>query len=180
MALLGPSGSGKTTIMKLILGLCRPQAGVISIAGHDASHLAPTELRRLTACVPQEPWLFPGTVRANIALGNVAATDEAIIAAAQAAHAHDFVMRLPQGYDTLLDERGTNLSGGERQRLCLARALLKDAPVLLLDEATSAVDAESERLIRRAVDELGRRRTVVTVSHTDEMNRDADVVVALA
>lgn len=180
LALGGPSGSGKTTIIKLILGFCRPAAGAISIAGHRTAGLSPSALRRLTSYVPQESWLFPGTVRENLALANTGATDAEIIAAARAANAHEFIERLPQGYETVLDERGSNLSGGERQRLCLARALLKDAPVLLLDEATAAVDAESERLIRRAVDALGTSRTVVTVAHTAEMTRAADVTVTLA
>ena len=129
--------------------------------------------------VQQEPWLFPGTVKENILLGRPDATDEEVIAAARDANAHDFIARLPDGYETLIDEKGSNLSGGEKQRICLARAFLKNAPILLLDEPTSAVDAESEKLIRQSLEMLGQRHTVVTVSHTEVLSRDADVVIEL-
>jgi ABC-type multidrug transport system fused ATPase/permease subunit len=129
--------------------------------------------------VPQEPWLFPGTVRDNILLGRSDATIEDVVKAAQQANAHDFIEALPQGYETVLDERGGNLSGGQRQRLCLARAFLKDAPVLFLDEPTSSVDAESERLIGEAVERLAAGRTVVTIAHTEKMMDRVDLRVVL-
>ena len=179
MALHGSSGSGKTTVLKLLLGMYAPGAGTITLGDVDVRSLPLEALRGSIAVVPQEPWLFPGTVRENILLGRADATREDVIRAAELAHAHEFIEALPQGYDTVLDERGANLSGGQRQRLCLARAFLKDAPVLFLDEPTSAVDAESERLIGESVERLSAGRTVVTIAHTAEMLDKADVRIVL-
>lgn len=179
MALAGSSGSGKTTILKLLLGMYNPGSGSIRLGDVDLSDIPLTALRKAIAVVPQDPWLFPGTITDNILLGKSEATHEDVVKAARLANAHEFIEALPQGYDTVLDERGSNLSGGQRQRLCLARAFLKDAPVLFLDEPTSSVDAESERLIGEAVERLSEGRTVVTIAHTAKMMDSADVRVML-
>lgn len=179
LALVGPSGSGKSTVLKLLMGLRRPDSGTIRLDGRDLLEIPLDELRSVIAYVPQEPWVFPGTIRENIELGKLGASMEDVVCAADAAHIHEFISGLPGGYDTVIDEKGSNLSGGEKQRICLARALLKDAPVLLLDEPTSSVDAESERLIIQALDETAKGRTVVTVSHTGSLGSGADVVVEL-
>jgi len=179
MALAGSSGSGKTTVLKLLLGMYAPCDGTVLLRGVDVRQMPLEELRRTIAVLPQEPWLFPGTVKENILLGKAGATDEEVVRAARLAHAHEFIEALPAGYDTVLDERGSNLSGGQRQRLCLARAFLKDAPVLFLDEPTSSVDAESERLISDAVERLSEGRTVVTIAHTAAMLERADTRVIL-
>lgn len=178
-ALIGPSGAGKTTVFKLLLGMYRADSGSIRVKGRDISTLRLAELRGSMALVPQEPWIFPGTVAENIALGKPGATRDEVLGAAVAANAHEFISALPEGYDTLLTERGGNLSGGERQRICLARAFLKDAPVLLLDEPTSSVDSESERLIGEALHRLGKGRTVLTISHTGRMLENCDAVFSL-
>jgi ABC-type multidrug transport system fused ATPase/permease subunit len=179
MALAGASGSGKSTILKLILGMYAPETGTLRVAGQTLRDMPLSGLRRMIALVPQDAWLFPGTVRDNILFGRGDASEEEILAAARAANAHEFIEALPCGYDTVLDERGGNLSGGQRQRLCLARSFLKDAPVLFLDEPTSAVDAESELLISEAVERLSQGRTVITVAHSAKMLEGADVTVYL-
>jgi ATP-binding cassette subfamily B protein len=179
MALAGSSGSGKTTVLKLLLGMYAPGDGAVLLGGIDVRKLSLKEVRRAVAVLPQEPWLFPGTIKENILLGKAGATDEEVVRAARLAHAHEFIEALPSGYDTVLDERGSNLSGGQRQRLCLARAFLKDAPVLFLDEPTASVDAESERLISDAVERLSEGRTVVTIAHTSAMLERADTRVIL-
>jgi ABC-type multidrug transport system fused ATPase/permease subunit len=178
-ALLGPSGSGKTTVLKLLLGMYAPDTGTIKLGDQDLKDLPLSLLRRKIAVVPQEPWLFPGSVRENIMLGRAGASEEEMVRAAMLANAHEFIEDLPNGYDTVLDERGTNLSGGQRQRLSLARAFLKDAPILFLDEATSSVDAESERLIDEAVERLACGRTVVTIAHSERMADSAAVRIRL-
>lgn len=179
VALVGPSGSGKTTLFKLLLRLYRPDSGHIRLRGKDIGSIPLEELRQQIAFVPQEPWIFPGTVLENIALGRPGASRSEIVRAATLANAHEFISALPQGYDTLLTERGGNLSGGERQRICLARAFLKDAPVLLLDEPTSSVDSESERLIADALNRLCVGRTVITISHTGRILKGCDLVLRL-
>ncbi len=178
-ALVGPSGSGKSTVFRLLLGIYDPASGDILIDGRSISSMPLRVLREMIAVVPQEPWLIPGTIMENILLGRPDATPQEVRRAAQAAGAADFIEELPAGFDTVLGERGGNLSGGQRQRICIARAFLKDAPVLLLDEPTSAVDAESERLIKQAVDLLAQGRTVITIAHTKAMVDDAGVVVTL-
>lgn len=178
-AIVGPSGSGKSTVFRLLLGMYDPIFGDILIGGRSVSAIPPKDLRSMIAVVPQEPWLIPGTVMENILIGRPDATEEEVRRAAEAANAAGFIEQLPDGYYTVLGERGGNLSGGERQRICLARAFLKDAPILLLDEPTSAVDAESERLIKQAVDALARGRTVITIAHTKAMVNAADVIVTL-
>lgn len=179
VALVGRSGAGKTTVVSLLLRFFDEYDGRITVAGHDIRTLSPAELRSLVAVVAQDTYLFHGTVRRNLALARADATDDEIIAAAKAAHAHEFISALPQGYDTVVGERGLKLSGGQRQRIAIARALLKDAPILVLDEATSSLDAANEAGIQRALDELTRGRTTLVIAHRLSTVRDADRVVVL-
>ncbi|HEY8851584.1 MAG TPA: ABC transporter ATP-binding protein, partial [Gemmatimonadaceae bacterium] len=166
VALVGPSGSGKSTLVDLIPRFYEPTGGRILLDGIDTREIKLPALRSLTGIVSQETVLFHDSVRSNIAYGaSDRYTQEQIEAAARAANAHEFIMELPRGYDTLLGERGTRLSGGQRQRLAIARALLTDPPILILDEATSALDTESERLVQEAVDRLLQGRTVFVIAH---------------
>nr|MCE2802978.1 ATP-binding cassette domain-containing protein [Gemmatimonadota bacterium] len=166
VALVGASGAGKSTLVDLIPRFIEPTAGRITIDGVDTRELKLEALRALTGIVSQDTVLFHDTVRANIAYGAESRyTQGQIEAAARAANAHDFIAALPQGYDTVLGERGTRLSGGQRQRLAIARALLTDPPILILDEATSALDTESERLVQEAIDRLLAGRTVFVIAH---------------
>ena len=161
VALVGPSGAGKTTIFQLLLRFFDPDAGSVTLDGNEMRACARTDLRRQLALVPQEPVIFAASARENIRFGRPEASDAEVEAAARAAAAHDFITRLPQGYDTYVGERGVMLSGGQKQRLAIARAILRDAPILLLDEATSALDAESERAVQRAVERLSEGRTTL-------------------
>lgn len=179
VALVGRSGSGKSTVFNLIPRLYDVAGGRVTIDGRDVRDVTIASLRDSIALVSQDVVLFDDTVRANIAFGRPGASDAEIEAAAQAAAAHDFISRLPQGYDTLVGDRGLRLSGGERQRLALARAVLKDAPILLLDEATSALDAESERLVQDALARLRHGRTTLVIAHRLATVRDADHIVVL-
>ena len=170
LALVGPSGAGKSTVFQLLLRFFDPGAGRILLDGVDIASLDPAELRAQIAVVSQEPVIFEGTIADNIRYGRPGASDAEVRAAALAAAAEEFVLRLPQGYDTRVGERGITLSGGQRQRLAIARAMLRDAPVLLLDEATSALDAENERLVQRGLTNLmagrgGRGRTTLVIAH---------------
>ena len=165
VAIVGPSGAGKTTLFQLALRFYDPARGVVTLDGVDVSKLDPAALRAEIALVPQDAFIFGASVADNIAYGAPNATREAVIAAARKAAAHAFVSALPQGYDTILGERGVTLSGGERQRIAIARAILKDAPVLLLDEATSALDAESETLVQSALQTLMQGRTTLVIAH---------------
>ncbi|MBA4245096.1 MAG: ABC transporter ATP-binding protein [Pseudomonas sp.] len=165
LALVGPSGAGKSTLFDLLLRFFDPQAGRILIDGVPIDQLDPRELRACFALVSQTPALFFGTVEDNIRYGRLDASQTEVEAAARAAHAHEFIERLPQGYQTHLGEAGLGLSGGQRQRLAIARALLADAPILLLDEATSALDAESEHLIQQALPALMSGRTTLVIAH---------------
>jgi len=166
VAVVGASGAGKSTLVDLIPRFIEPTAGRITIDGVDTRELKLEALRSLTGIVSQDTVLFHDTVRANIAYGAEARyTQGQIEAAARAANAHEFIAALPQGYDTVLGERGTRLSGGQRQRLAIARALLTDPPILILDEATSALDTESERLVQEAIDRLLAGRTVFVIAH---------------
>ena len=178
-ALVGRSGSGKSTLLSLVPRLYEATDGAVLIDGQDVRQITLRSLRRHIAMVSQDVVLFDDTVRANIAFGHPDASDEAIVAAAKAAAAHDFILRLPQGYETPVGVGGGRLSGGERQRISLARAFLKDAPILLLDEATSALDSESERLVQNAVKELMRGRTTLVIAHRLSTVRDADQIVVL-
>ena len=177
VALVGPSGAGKTTIVQLILRFWDPRSGQVRLDGIDLRQMARADFRQAIALVPQEPVIFADTARENIRFGRPDATDAEIEAAARAAHAHDFLTALPQGYDSFVGERGVMLSGGQRQRIAIARAILRNAPVLLLDEATSALDTESERLVQDAVDQLAQSRTTIIIAHRLSTVLKADRIV---
>jgi len=179
VALVGPSGSGKSTLADLLLRFYDPTAGAITLDGVDLRAYRLGDLRRLMGLVTQDVILFNDTVRANIAYGDPAATDQAIEAAARAAHAHEFIRELALGYATEIGDRGVRLSGGQRQRLAIARAILKSPPILVLDEATSALDSESERAVQSAIDELMVGRTALVIAHRLSTVRNADRIVVL-
>lgn len=179
VALVGPSGAGKSTVLQLLLRFYDPQKGSIRIDGVDLREADPRELRQHLALVPQETVVFGTTVAENIRYGRPDATFEEVQAAAAAARIDDFIMRLPQGYETEVGERGVTLSGGQRQRIAIARAILRDAPVLLLDEATSALDAESEKLVQEALEGLMRNRTTLVIAHRLATVLRADRIVVM-
>jgi len=179
LALVGPSGSGKSTILNLIPRLHDVSAGAVTIDGQDVRSVTVASLRDAVALVSQDAVLFSDTVGANIALGRPGATKAEIIEAAKAAAAHDFIARLPLGYETPVGERGNALSGGERQRIAIARAFLRDAPILLLDEPTSALDAQSEAQVTEAIARLSRGRTTLVIAHRLSTVRDADQILVL-
>jgi len=178
-AIVGATGAGKSTVIKLLLRFYDPTAGVITLDGHDLRELRIEDLRRAIGLVSQDVFLFHGTVRENIAYGTFDASEEAIIAAAKVAEAHDFIMQLPQGYDTIVGERGQKLSGGQRQRISIARAILKDPPVLVLDEATSSVDNETEAAIQRSLEKIAVGRTTIVIAHRLSTVRNADQIFVL-
>lgn len=179
VALVGRSGAGKSTIFNLIPRFFEADAGEIAIDGQNIRNVTLASLRNAMALVSQDVIIFNDTVAANIAFGRLDATRGEIEAAARAAAAHNFIMRLPEGYDTHVGDRGFRLSGGERQRLALARAVLKNAPILLLDEATSALDSESERLVQKSLEDLSRGRTTLVIAHRLATVRRADMIVVL-
>jgi ATP-binding cassette subfamily B protein len=179
VAIVGPSGAGKSTLFQLALRFYDPARGVVTLDGVDVSRLDPAALRSEIAVVPQDAFIFGASIADNIAYGAPNATCEAIVAAAKEAAADGFVSALPQGYDTMLGERGVTLSGGERQRIAIARAILKDAPVLLLDEATSALDAESETLVQNALERLMTGRTTLVIAHRLATIVGADRILVL-
>jgi ATP-binding cassette, subfamily B, bacterial len=179
VALIGPSGCGKTTLVTLLQRLHALTQGAITVDGIDIRNMTQRSLRAQIGVVFQDPHLFNDTVRANIAYGRPDATQADIERAARAAQAHDFIMALPNGYDTVVRERGTRLSGGQRQRIAIARALLKDPPILILDEATSALDAESEHLIQVALKHLLQGRTAFVIAHRLSTVREADRIVVI-
>jgi ATP-binding cassette, subfamily B, bacterial MsbA len=179
VALVGPSGAGKSSILNLVLRLYDVQQGAVRVSGQDVRHVTQASLRRHYALVSQEVAMFDDTIRNNIAYGTPAASDEQIIAAAQAAFAHEFIMALPQGYDTMVGEHGTRLSGGQRQRVSIARAMLRNAPILLLDEATSALDSESERAVQAALTELQKGRTTIAIAHRLSTICEADIIYVM-
>ena len=179
VALVGPSGVGKSTLVSLIPRFYDVNGGAVALDGRDVRDLTLESLRRQISIVLQDVFLFHGTVRENILFGNPQATDEQIEAAARVANAHDFVAAMPEGYHTLIGERGVKLSGGQKQRISIARAVLKDAPVLILDEATSSVDTETEFLIQQALERLMAGRTVVIIAHRLSTIRRADRIVVL-
>jgi len=179
VALVGRSGAGKSTIINLVPRLFDVTEGAILIDGQDVRDVTLASLRDKVAIVSQDITLFDDTIAANIALGKLNATPEEIRAAAKAAAAHDFIMAQPQGYDTLIGDRGGRLSGGQRQRIALARAILKDAPVLLLDEATSALDTESERLVQDALARFTTNRTTLVIAHRLSTVQRADVICVM-
>ena len=179
IGIVGPSGTGKTTILNLILRLYDPQEGVIYLDGTPLRQLQQQAFRRHIALVTQEPFLFNDTVRQNILFGRLDASDEEIETAARLANAHEFIMDLPQGYDTLVGERGVKLSGGQKQRICIARAFLANPRVLLLDEATASVEPESEALIQAALERLMQDRTTIIVTHRLSLVRDCDRILVI-
>jgi subfamily B ATP-binding cassette protein MsbA len=179
VALVGPSGGGKTTIANLVPRFYDSTSGRVSIDGHDVRTLTLASLRAQIGIVAQDTFLFNDTVAHNIAYGRSSVPQEAIRAAAQTALAHDFITRLPNGYDTVIGDRGLKLSGGQRQRIAIARALLKNAPILILDEATSHLDTESEMLVQRALANLMEHRTVIVIAHRLSTIRRADKIVVL-
>lgn len=179
VAIVGPSGAGKSTIFQLLMRFYDVESGQICLGDVPLGDLSLQDLRRHMALVPQEPVIFAMPVAENIGLGREGASRKEIIEAAKAAHAHEFIEQLADGYDTMLGERGVNLSGGQRQRLAIARAILKDAPVLLLDEATSALDAESETLVQTALDELMQDRTTLVIAHRLATVKKADRILVM-
>jgi ATP-binding cassette subfamily C protein CydCD len=179
VAFVGPSGSGKSTVVRLLLRFYDPDDGSVRIGGHDVRALPLAELRRRIAVVNQDTYLFHGTVEDNLRMGKPEATSAELEAAARAANAHEFIARLPEGYRTVVGERGVRLSGGQRQRIAIARALLRDAPILVLDEALSSVDAESEALIQGALDRLMHGRTTLIFAHRLSSVIGADRIVVL-
>ncbi len=179
IALVGPSGAGKTTMMSLLQRFYDPNTGAIRLDGHDLRDLAQRKVRHQMGMVLQDSMLFRDSIANNIAYGRPSATREQIVAAAKAAHAHDFIMSQPDGYDTVVGEAGSRLSAGERQRISIARALIKDPPVMILDEATSALDAESEALIQQALDKLLDKRTAFIIAHRLSTVVRADRILVL-
>jgi ATP-binding cassette subfamily B protein len=177
VALVGPTGSGKSTFVKLVQRLYDVDAGAIRIDGQDVRGVTQASLRRSVAIVPQDPALFHRSLKENIAYARPDAPMEAVIAAARRARAHEFIAKLPLGYDTEVGERGVKLSGGERQRVALARAFLADAPILILDEATSSLDVETEREVQAAMAELKRGRTTIVIAHRLSTVREADRIL---
>jgi ATP-binding cassette subfamily B protein len=177
LALVGPSGSGKSTMVKLIQRLYDVTEGRIHIDGQDISRVTMESLRRQIALVPQDPILFHRSLAENIAYGKPGASMEEMVSAAKKAFAHEFIMALPTGYDSLVGERGVKLSGGERQRVAIARAILADAPILILDEATSSLDSVSEHYIQLALYELMRGRTTITIAHRLSTVQKADRIL---
>jgi len=179
IALVGPSGAGKSTLVQLIARFFDPASGRICVDGVDIRNVRVDELRSHMAAVPQDTHLFSGSITDNIAMGKPGASDEEVRAAAVAANADDFITGFPDGYDTLVGERGVKLSGGQRQRVAIARALLKDPRILILDEATSALDSESESVVQDALAVLMRGRTTFVIAHRLSTVRDADRILVL-
>ncbi len=179
LALVGPSGAGKSTVFELLQRFYDPDQGVVTLGDTNIRDLLPTDLRSQLAVVAQQPTLFSADVMHNIRYGKPDATKEEVIAAAKAANAHDFIEKLPEGYESFLGEQGVRLSGGQRQRVAIARAILKDPKILLLDEATSALDAESEHRVQQALENLMRGRTTVIIAHRLATIRNADSIAVL-
>ena len=179
IALVGESGSGKTTIANLLPRLFETTSGRIIVGGSDIRNVTMKSLRMNIAMVTQEMVLFNDTIRANIAYGTENASEESVIEAARAAHAHEFIMQMPQGYDTIVGESGVRLSGGQRQRICIARAIVRDAPILILDEATSSLDTESEREVQAALEKLMKNRTTLIIAHRLSTIIRADRIIVL-
>ncbi|MEJ0088729.1 MAG: ATP-binding cassette domain-containing protein [Limisphaerales bacterium] len=176
---MGASGSGKTTLSNLLLRFFDPAKGSITIGGVDLRDVTTSDLRNQIAVVAQENILFNDTIRRNIELGRLGATNEEIIAAARHAFAYDFIMEKEGGFDSVIGEKGVSLSGGQRQRLAIARAVLRNAPILVLDEALSALDSESERIVQNALDDLMKDRTTFCIAHRLSTILHADLIVVM-
>jgi subfamily B ATP-binding cassette protein MsbA len=179
VALVGASGAGKSTILSLLLRFYDPQSGRVLIDGRDLRDLTIHSLREQIGIVTQESFLFHDTIRENIRFGRLDATHDEIEEAARLAHAHEFIMAQPQGYETIVGDKGCMLSGGQQQRISIARALLKGAPILLLDEATSALDSESEKMIQDALEKLAKGRTVIAIAHRLSTILGSDMIVVM-
>ena len=178
-AIVGPSGSGKTTICSLLARFYDPQAGSITVGGHDLREFTCDSLLSNISMVFQNVYLFNDTIRANICFGKPDATEDEMIAAAKKARCHDFIMQLPNGYNTVVGEGGGTLSGGEKQRISIARAIMKNAPIIILDEATASIDPENEHLIQHAISELTRGKTVITIAHRLATVKNADCILVV-
>ena len=178
-AIVGESGSGKTTLASLMMGFWHPQTGTIRLGGENITELSERNIADYFSMVQQEVFLFNTTIRDNIRIGRPTATQKEVETAAQRAHIHDFIMGLPNGYDTLAGEAGVKFSGGEKQRISIARMLLKDSPIVILDEATAALDGENEKLIQEALDELQRNKTVITIAHRLNTIQDMEHIVVM-
>ena len=179
IALVGPSGGGKTTLCSLIPRFYDTSSGEITVDGKSIKDITLRSLRGSIGVVAQEVYLFSGSVRENIAYGKRGATDEEIIESAKMAGAHEFIMSLPNGYDTYVGERGVKLSGGQKQRISIARVFLKNPPILILDEATSALDNESERIVQKSLERLAQGRTTFTIAHRLTTIKNADRILVL-
>jgi len=179
IALVGPSGAGKSTIIGLLNRFYDPQAGSILIDGHDIRTVTQESLHANMALVDQETFLFNSSIRDNIRYGSRHAADDAVENAARQAYADEFIRQLPEGYDTIIGDRGLRLSGGQRQRICIARAILRDAPILMLDEATSALDTESEAMVQQALGNLMCNRTTFVIAHRLSTVMHADRILVL-
>jgi ABC-type multidrug transport system fused ATPase/permease subunit len=179
IAIVGPSGAGKSTLASLILRFYEVNEGQILFDEKPSTNFSLTDIRNQVAIVPQDVLLFGGSILENISYGKLSASKEEIIKAAKRANAHEFITSFPEGYDTLVGERGVKLSGGQRQRIAIARALLKDPAILILDEATSSLDSESERLVQEALEELMKNRTSIIIAHRLATIREADSILVL-
>jgi ABC-type multidrug transport system fused ATPase/permease subunit len=179
IAIVGPSGAGKSTLASLILRFYEVNEGQILFDEKPSTNFSLTDIRNQVAIVPQDVLLFGGSILENISYGKLSASKEEIIIAAKRANAHEFIISFPEGYDTLVGERGVKLSGGQRQRIAIARALLKDPAILILDEATSSLDSESERLVQEALEELMKNRTSIIIAHRLATIREADSILVL-
>jgi subfamily B ATP-binding cassette protein MsbA len=179
VAIVGPSGSGKSTIINLLARFYDVASGAVLVDGHDIRAVTGESLRKQIGIVLQESVLFSGTLEDNIKYGRPDATQEQILAAAEAANAHEFIAKLPDGYATVVGERGTKLSGGQRQRIAIARAILKDPRILIFDEATSALDTQSERLIQQAMERLMQNRTSFIIAHRLSTIQQADIILVM-
>lgn len=179
VALVGESGEGKTTLTNLLMRLYEPQSGSIFIDGQDIAEVTQASLRKNVGVVFQDPALFSGTIKENIAYASPKASDEAVKAAAKAANAHEFIQKLEKGYDTEIGERGLRLSGGQKQRIAIARALLKDAPILILDEATSNLDSRSETMVQEALERLMKKRTTIIIAHRLSTIQSVDQIITI-
>jgi ATP-binding cassette subfamily B protein len=179
VAIVGPSGAGKSTVFQLMLRFYDAQSGRITLDGVPIDQVALADLRGRIGLVPQDSTVFSTSALENIRYARPDATEAEVIAAAKAAHAHDFIMALPEGYASFLGERGVRLSGGQRQRIAIARAMLKNPPILLLDEATSALDAESERMVQAALEAAMRNRTTLVIAHRLATVQKADRIIVL-